>query len=149
DTVNIDDTNGIFEGSAPPRSRAAPGTAILPGAGGAGRSKAGRGDDTVTGGKGKNIPPLARGNDTCVGNPGDGSDVVEGGRGSDTMVFRGAPGAENFTLAASGRHLSLLRNVGNVTMDTHGVEAVDLPALGGSDNIIVNDLSGTDVTNVN
>jgi len=34
-------------------------------------------------------------------------------------------------------------------MDTHGVERVDFNALGGSDHVTVNDLTGTDVTIVN
>ena len=31
-------------------------------------------------------------------------------------------------------------------MDTHGVETVDVNALGGADTVTVNDLTGTDVT---
>ena len=34
-------------------------------------------------------------------------------------------------------------------MDLNDVEAIDFNALGGADNIVVNDLSGTDVTEVN
>ena len=34
-------------------------------------------------------------------------------------------------------------------MDTHGVEQVDFNALGGADTVTVNDLTGTDVKNVN
>ena len=34
-------------------------------------------------------------------------------------------------------------------MDTDGVETVDFNALGGADLVTVNDLSGTDVSNVN
>jgi hypothetical protein len=36
-----------------------------------------------------------------------------------------------------------------VTMDTHGVERVDFNALGGADVVTVNDLRGTDVSDVN
>ena len=34
-------------------------------------------------------------------------------------------------------------------MDTDGVEQVDFNALGGADTVTVDDLTGTDVTNVN
>ena len=34
-------------------------------------------------------------------------------------------------------------------MDTDGVEIVDFNALGGTDNVTVNDLTGTDVTQMN
>ena len=34
-------------------------------------------------------------------------------------------------------------------MDLNDVESIDFNALGGADNIVVNDLSGTDVTEVN
>src|SRR6266446_4847767 len=37
---------------------------------------------------------------------------------------------------------------GNVTMDLNGIEHIQLNALGGADNITVNDLSGTGVTQV-
>jgi hypothetical protein len=40
------------------------------------------------------------------------------------------------------------RNVANVTMDLDDVEDIDFRALGGADNIVVGDLSGTDVASV-
>jgi len=43
----------------------------------------------------------------------------------------------------------LARDVGNVTMDVNDVEQVNVVALGGADTITVNDLSRTDVTQVN
>ena len=36
------------------------------------------------------------------------------------------------------------RDVGNITMDLDGVERIQLNALGGADNITVNDLTGTE-----
>jgi hypothetical protein len=52
-------------------------------------------------------------------------------------------------MSADRGHLRFVRDVANVTMDTHGVERVDFNALGGADNVTVNDLTGTDVTKVN
>jgi hypothetical protein len=149
DTVKIDDTDGSFTGSIPTTISGGPGNDMLIGGAGAETFQGGAGDDTVIGGRGNDIASLGGGNDTFVWNPGDGSDVVGGGLGTDTMQFNGANVGENFTLAASGRHMTLLRNVGNVTMDTGGVEEVDLRVLGSSDNITVDDLSGTGVTKVN
>jgi hypothetical protein len=80
--------------------------------------------------------------------PGDGSDVVEGQDGADTMLFNSAGGAEQVDLAANGNRLRFFRTQGTITMDTAGVERVDFTALGGADLVTVNDLSGTDVTDV-
>jgi Ca2+-binding RTX toxin-like protein len=108
------------------------------------------GNDTVDGNGGNDAAFLGAGDDTFVWDPGDGSDVVEGGDGrSDTMRFNGAAAAEQFTLSANGNRLRFFRNVGNITMDTAGVEQVDVNALGGADLVTVNDLSGTDVSSVN
>src|SRR6185503_4749539 len=41
-----------------------------------------------------------------------------------------------------------LRNVANVAMDLDDVESIDFRALGGADNVVVGDLSGTDVTSI-
>ena len=41
------------------------------------------------------------------------------------------------------------RDIANVTMDLNDVERIDFNALGGADKIVVNDLTGTDVTEVN
>jgi Ca2+-binding RTX toxin-like protein len=83
-----------------------------------------------------------------VWNPGDGSDVVEGQDGQDTLQFNGSNASENIDLSANASRLRLFRDVGNVTMDVNGVEQVNVVALGGADTITVNDLSGTDVTGV-
>jgi len=56
--------------------------------------------------------------------------------------------ARNIDLSANGTRLRLFRDVANITMDTHGVENVQIAALGGADTITVNDLTGTDVQNV-
>jgi Ca2+-binding RTX toxin-like protein len=107
------------------------------------------GNDLIIGGRGSDVAFMGAGDDTFVWNPGDGSDVVEGQGGHDTLQFNGANVGENIDLSANGNRLRLFRDVGNVTMDVHGVEQVNVVALGGADNITVNDLSGTGVTDVN
>jgi hypothetical protein len=92
---------------------------------------------------------MGTGDDTFVWDPGDGSDAVEGQRGADTMLFNGAGGDEQVELSANGKRLEFVRTQGNITMDTAGIESVDFNALGGADDVTVNDLTGTDVTSLN
>ena len=155
DSVLVDDSNGSVDGSngtfpaIPTTIAGGPGDDKLIGGAGAETLKGGAGNDSVAGGKGNDTAYLGAGNDTFFWDPGDGSDTIEGQDGTDTMVFNGAPAAENVKLFADHGHLKFVRDVGNVTMDTHGVERVDFNALGGSDHVTVNDLTGTDVTKVN
>ncbi len=79
-------------------------------------------------------------------NPGDGNDTIEGQDGADTMLFFGSNAAENIDVVANGGRVLFLRNVANVTMDLDDVESIDFQALGGADNVVVGDLSGTDLT---
>src|SRR6476659_9149323 len=92
---------------------------------------------------------MGNGDDTFAWDPGDGSDIVEGQNGTDTMLFNGAAGAEQVDLSANGNRLRFFRTQGKITMDTAGVERVDFHALGGTDLVTVNDRSGTDVGSVN
>jgi Ca2+-binding RTX toxin-like protein len=107
------------------------------------------GDDVVNGGRGNDTAFLGAGDDTFVWNPGDGSDTVEGQDGRDRLVFNGANIAENINISANGGRVLFTRDVANITMDLNDVEAIDFNALGGADKITVNDLTGTDVTEVN
>ena len=118
----------------------------------------GDGNDTLLGGDGNDLDhrrprqrPLfgGAGDDTFVWNPGDGSDTVEGQDGTDTLLFNGANIAEKIDISANGRRVRFTRDVANITMDLNGVEQINFNALGGADTITVNDLTGTDVTQVN
>ena len=109
---------------------------------------AGDGNDFVFGDNGNDTAFLGAGDDVFQWNPGDGNDTIEGQAGTDTMLFFGANVAENIDILANGGRALFLRNVANVTMDMDDVEKIDFRALGGADNIVVGDLSGTDVTNV-
>jgi Ca2+-binding RTX toxin-like protein len=118
--------------------------------GGSGDDKllGGAGSDLVVGGSGIDTALLGDGDDSFVWNPGDNSDVVEGQGGFDSLAFNGANINENIDISANGQRGRLFRDVANVTMDFNGVEAVALKALGGVDNITVNDLTGTDIVSV-
>jgi Ca2+-binding RTX toxin-like protein len=107
------------------------------------------GDDLVNGGDGNDVALMGAGDDTFVWNPGDDNDTLEGQDGTDAMLFSGANIAENITISANGGRVLFTRDVANVTMDLNDVESIDFRALGGADTIVVNDLSGTDVTEVN
>jgi hypothetical protein len=111
--------------------------------------RGGPGNDTVTGGRGNDLILLGDGDDTFLWNPGDGSDTVEGQGGSDALVFNGSNANENITVSANGSRLLFFRDVANVTLDMDGVETVNVQTLGGADNVVVNDLAGTAVTQVN
>ncbi len=109
----------------------------------------GAGDDTVVGGKGTDTAFLGAGNDTFIWNPREGSDVVEGQAGFDTLDFRGDNISENITISANGSRALLSRTAGNVIMDLNGVERIQFEAAGqNADHITINDLTGTDVKQV-
>ncbi len=147
DTVAVNGLGGddIIDASA---LRAGQANLVINGGDGADTITGGGGNDLVTGGRGNDIARLSGGDDTFVWNPGDGSDVVEGQGGFDTLQFNGANVAENIDLSANGGRARLTRDVGAVTMDLNSVERVNIVALGGADNITVNDMTGTAVKQV-
>ena len=108
----------------------------------------GDGSDTITGNRGNDVALMGAGDDTFVWNPGDGSDVVEGQAGTDKLLFFGSNASENFDFSANGSRARFTRDVGNVTIDMAGVERTEVRALGGADNVVVGDLTGTDLTSV-
>ena len=107
------------------------------------------GDDLINGGDGDDVALMGAGGDTFVWNPGDDDDTLEGQAGADTMLFSGANAAENIDISPNGGRVLFFRNIANVTMDLNDVESIDFLALGGADTIVVDDLSGTDVNEVN
>ncbi len=109
----------------------------------------GKGDDFVVGLKGDDKAYLGDGKDTFVWAPGDDNDLIEGEGGYDTMIFNGAGVNETIDMLANGERFTFLRDIANVVMDTNELEQVDFQALGGTDTININDLSGTDVKRVN
>ena len=64
------------------------------------------------------------------------------------MLFNGANVDENIDISANGERVRFTRNVANIVMDLNGVEQIQFNALGGADNVVVHDLSGTGVTEV-
>ena len=148
DQIRIDQVNGSFADEAITVAGGNGGDGFT-GGDGAELFLGGRGDDTADGNRGVDTASFGSGDDTFVWDPGDGSDVLEGQDGFDTMVFNGAGGPEQVDLSANGSRLKLFRTQGTITMDTAGVEQVDFNGLGGADDVVVGDLTGTDVTQVN
>ena len=108
----------------------------------------GDGNDFVDGQIGDDVAFLGAGQDSFQWDPGDGSDVVEGQDGTDDMLFNGSNANERMAASANGARVLFSRDIGAITMNLNDVEAIVAKTLGGTDNLVVNDLSGTDVTNV-
>ena len=149
DLVRIDEANGAFTDTIPTTIDGGDGNDNLAGGAGAETLLGGYGRDSIDGNRGNDLALMGAGDDTFVWDPGDGSDTVEGQAGTDTMLFNGANIAERIDVSANGERLRFFRDIGNITMDTNDVERVDFKALGGADTVTVNNLTGTDVTNVN
>src|SRR5262249_17464758 len=109
----------------------------------------GDGSDFIEGNQGDDVVLMGVGDDVFQWDPGDGSDTIEGQAGNDKMLFNGANINERIDISANGGRVRFTRDVANIVMDLNDVEAIDFNARGGADIITVNDLSGTDVTQMN
>jgi Ca2+-binding RTX toxin-like protein len=109
----------------------------------------GAGDDFVVGGQGNDVAFLGKGNDAFLWNPGEDNDRIEGGTGFDTMLFNGSGDNEIIDMSANGERFLFLRDIANVVMDTNDLEKVEFRAFGGADTININDLTGTDIKEIN
>src|SRR4029453_4491322 len=74
------------------------------------------------------------GNDRMIWNPGDDSDLFEGGDGTDTAEVNGGNGAETFTITANGARGRFDR-----------VNAPFFLDIGTTENLVVNANGGDDV----
>jgi Ca2+-binding RTX toxin-like protein len=108
----------------------------------------GNGNDFVDGQQGNDVALLGAGDDTFQWDPGDGNDILEGQADRDTMVFNGSNVAERIEVLANGGRVLFTRDVASVVMDLNDLENVVFNALGGADNTVMRDLSGTDLTDV-
>jgi Ca2+-binding RTX toxin-like protein len=109
----------------------------------------GDGADFVDGNRGNDVARLGTGDDHFQWDPGDGSDTVEGEGGTDALDFNGSNIGEEIDLSADDGRLRLLRNIAGIAMDGHGLETVNIRALGGADEIFVDNMTNSEVRNVN
>ena len=149
DLVRIDESaNELIEG-IPTTLAGQRGRDTLLGGAGSETLTGGRGADLVDGNGGEDVGILGAGRDRFVWDPGDASDVVEGGLDRDTLTFNGSNADEAFDVSANGPRVRFFRNIGDITMDLRGVDRVDVAALDGADTLTLGDLSGTDLHAVN
>ncbi|HSB69073.1 MAG TPA: ELWxxDGT repeat protein [Candidatus Methylomirabilis sp.] len=124
----------------------------------------GAGNDTLLGGPGSDILLGGAGADTLDGNSGndrllggagddilvarsrEGQDRLEGGSGSDVVEMTATDGADWMTVSATGGHANLNQTAPvSGSLDFIGIEHLHITGGGGLDNIVVGDLSGTDM----
>jgi Ca2+-binding RTX toxin-like protein len=146
DHLALDEINGalprawIFGGAGADR---------LVGGSGADHLDGGADDDQVEGRNADDLVFLGPGDDVVLWSPGDDDDTIEGQDGFDTLTFRGNAVAENLDVSAVGGRVRLFRNVAGVTLDLDDVEAIDWQAQGGSDVVVLHDVLGTDLVELN
>ncbi len=110
------------------------GNDTLLGLGGADLLFGGADNDILTGGAGNDMVFGESGNDRMVWNPGDGTDLDEGGDDTDTVEVNGGNGAEQFTTTANGTRVRFDRvNPAPFSLD-----------IGTSENLVVNMNGGAD-----
>ncbi len=109
----------------------------------------GESNELFVGGDGSDVVSMGAGDDTSVWNPGDDNDTIEGQDGYDKLAFNGANVAENIAISAIGPRVQFTRNVASVVLDLNGLENIAYLGLGGADVVVVNDLTGTDVAEIN
>ena len=95
----------------------------------------GDGNDTLTGGDADDQVFGQGGNDRFIWNPGDDTDLFEGGAGIDTVEVNGGGGAEQFTVTANGTRVRFDR------LDPAPF-AIDI---GTSENLVLNAGGGDDI----
>jgi Ca2+-binding RTX toxin-like protein len=149
DRLRINETNGAFTNTERTTLNGGSGIDRLLGGRYAETLIGGAGNDTVDGNAGADSAVAGAGADVVVWDPGDGSDVVQGGTGLDTLRFNGSAAAEVIAASASGTGLRLTRNLGNVVIRAQDVETLALNTLGGADTATVGHLAVTDVDTVN
>ncbi len=94
----------------------------------------GNDDDTLTGGDADDQAFGQAGNDRMIWNPGDDTDLDEGGDGTDTIEVNGGNGTESFTTTANGTRVRFDRiDPAPFSIDIGTSENLTLNANGGDD----------------
>jgi Ca2+-binding RTX toxin-like protein len=150
DTIALDESNGplpaarLFGGAGNDALAGASGddqlfggagNDVLNGKGGNDLLFGGAGNDVLTGGSGDDQVFGEAGDDRMIWNPGDGTDLLEGGDGNDTAEVNGGNGDETFTITANGSRVRFDRL-------TPAPFSLDI---GTTENLVVHANDGNDV----
>jgi Ca2+-binding RTX toxin-like protein len=110
----------------------------------------GKGDDVIIGQKGDDQMFGDADDDRLVWNNGDGSDLMRGGSGYDVTEVNGdKKNGDQFVLKQKkGSALFERVNLGKFRLDTQEVERFEINGDGGDDQLLVGDLSHTDLKSV-
>ncbi len=107
----------------------------------------GLGNDTLRSGAGQDTLHGGDGDDSIIAALGDGVDSIVGGEGSDTFDFIGNNAANTFNVGQSAGHLIVSNDTATQTLASD-IEVVQITALGGTDRVVVADLTGVALTEV-
>ena len=129
-----------------------PGSDILTGGDGDDRFLGGPGNDVLLGRNGTDTLIGNEGNDFLFGendhdkiiwNEGDGSDLIEGGLGQDTMEMTTSTGNDDIDIDNQGRVIKIKRTNGTkFNLSIGSTELLNLRTLDGRDKVSVQDLTG-------
>ena len=104
--------------------------------------------DFVDGQQGNDSVALGAGDDAFAWDPGDGNDTVDGGTGSDSSRVNGSNINENMAVSANGAGARFTRDIAAVVTDVTRVEKLRIGTSGGADNVIVNDVTGSGLSDI-
>jgi Ca2+-binding RTX toxin-like protein len=104
------------------------------------------GNDFVDGGSDNDLIFLNGGNDRALWESLAGEDYIEGHGGTDTVVVEGEGGT--LSIFAVADEVRYVRSSSGQMLRTHGVERVEFRSDGDGDTVVVQDLTGTGVTQV-
>ena len=104
--------------------------------------------DFADGQQGNDSVVLGAGDDAFAWDPGDGNDTVDGGTGSDSSRVNGSNANENMAVSANGTGARFTRDVAGIVTDLTRVEKLRIGTSGGADNVVVNDVTGSGLTDV-
>ena len=108
------------------------------------------GKDVLIGDKGNDFIYGGKGNDLLIWNNGDGSDLMRGGQGYDTVQVNGATElGDRFRVRADGDKAIFQRvNLGQFALDIDEVEQLEVNGGGGDETFTIENLAPTDIKKV-
>src|SRR3989441_290641 len=134
-----DDT--LIGGGGGDRLHGGPGNGTTVGGAGNDTLVGGPGNDRLIGGVGDDAIAGGEGDDVVVWVCGDGNDSIDGGAGIDRVELYGSSCADDFTIRASGAHVSV--TTGGARLDLAGVGRLFIDSGAGADMVRIGDLRGT------